>query len=269
MKMRNATRQGITITIGNQKGGVSKTTTTCMLAYSLANKGYKTLVVDLDPQGNATKLLWLTSKEDKPIKNTLMSGLLERNLQDIRYNVMENLDMLPSHVDLELLPEWLFENVVKKDRDLYLANLLQPLKLEYDFILIDTPPMALTFTKNAVCSSDFVLIVLQTQERSLTGAEYYIQQIAKLKEAHNLEVDIIGLVRVLVKNQGTIDNYISNKALESYGEFVFNTVIPNMERLKRYDVTGIQRDDHHDDRVMDKYNDLADELIERLKKEER
>lgn len=259
----------ITITIGNQKGGTGKSSTSCMLGYILAKKGYKTLLVDLDPQANSTKTLWLTNNTEQKISRTLMYGLTEGDLFNIPINIVKNLDLLPSHKDLEYLPQFLYEKfTIAKERDTYLARLLTPIKNLYDIIIIDTPPMALNFTINALCASDYVIIALQTQERSYNGANNYIEQISDVQNLYDLDLKILGIVRVLVDNKGKIDSMIGNEVVEVFGDYVFNTIIPCMQRVKRYDITGITNTDYHDNKCQEKYDLLANEIVERIKEYE-
>lgn len=262
----------ITITVGNYKGGVGKTTNSVLIGYTLAKKGVKTLVVDLDPQANATKTLMLTkmaSEDDgniTTIDKTIMRAIAEGDLSDIQTKVMDNLYLLPSNIDFEEFPRYLFKNSLnQKEEDFFIDSLLKPLKENYDIIIIDVPPMSKEVTRNAVTTSDYILISLQTQERSLTGAENYISELNKINSAYDLDLTVVGLLPVLLKNKGTVDEYILETAKESFGEDnIFKAIIPQMERIKRFDVNGITDKDRHDEKVLKKYRQVTDELIERL-----
>ena len=125
--------------------------------------------------------------------------------------------------------------------------------------------MSKEITRNAVTSSDYVLISLQTQEHSLTGAENYIEELNKLNEKYDLNLTVVGLLPVLLKNTGTVDEYIIENAKEIFGESnIFSTIVPQMERIKRFDINGITNHDRHDLKVLQKYNEVTDELITRL-----
>lgn len=262
----------ITLTVGNYKGGVGKTTNTVLIGYTLAEKGIKTLIVDLDPQANATKTLMLTKmlKEEgdsiTTINKTIMRAIADGSLSDIQTKINDNLFLLPSNIDFEEFPRFLYKNALdRKEEDFYIDKLLKPLKKEYDIIIIDVPPMSKEVTRNAVTTSDYVLISLQTQERSLTGAENYITELDKLNHLYDLDLTVVGLLPVLLKNKGTVDEYIINTAKENFGEDnMFKTIIPQMERIKRFDINGITDKDRHDEKVLSKYNDVTNELIERL-----
>ncbi|MFE8095767.1 ParA family protein, partial [Bacillus toyonensis] len=129
----------------------------------------------------------------------------------------------------------------------------------------DVPPMSLEVTKNAVVASDYVLIALQTQERSLTGAENYVNELIKLKEQYDLDIEVVGVLPVLLKNNGKVDEYIMENAREIFGEEnLFKNIVPQMERIKRFDVNGITEKDRHDMNVIELYETISDELLSRI-----
>lgn len=139
------------------------------------------------------------------------------------------------------------------------------MKNNFDLILIDVPPLTPEVTKNAVTMSDYVLISLQTQERSLTGAENYIKTLSKLKAKYNLPIDIIGILQVLHQNRGTVDQFIMNNAKDEFGkDSIFKTVVPQMERIKRFDINGIRNKDQFDKKVLSLYRTVTEELLTRI-----
>lgn len=266
----------ITVTFGNAKGGVGKTTNSCMIAYMLAKKGYKTLVADIDPQANATSLLLKTAqrinKEIVQFDKTLMAAISENNLESIITPVVDNLYLLPSFADFVSFPIYLEETYDDKSEKItHLKNTFAKFENDYDFIIIDTPPTISLYTDNALIASDQVVIVMQTQERSFDGAVGYIVYLNQLIERYGADYDIIGILPVLLKNTSKVDQNILDRALEEFGtNNIFNNVIKNMERLKRYDVIGISDpdlvtdSDFHDKTVFDVYEGIADEFLERL-----
>ncbi|KMY78083.1 ParA family protein, partial [Leuconostoc mesenteroides] len=264
-------KQAITLTVGNFKGGVGKTTNSILIAYTLAQKGIKTLVIDLDPQANATKTLTLTKlNQDEDgiltFEKTLMRGIADNKIDDLPIKIIDNLFLMPSNIDFEEFAKFLYQNTDNQtDEDFYFSKLLDPIKESFDIIIIDVPPMSKEITRNAVTSSDYVLISLQTQEHSLTGAENYIEELNKLNEKYDLNLTVVGLLPVLLKNTGTVDEYIIENAKEIFGESnIFSTIVPQMERIKRFDINGITNHDRHDLKVLQKYNEVTDELITRL-----
>lgn len=262
--------EAVTITIGNQKGGVGKTTNGTMICYSLAKMGIKSLIIDLDPQANATKSMLLTksnhSEEIFTVDKTIMAGVQDDDLTDLPVNIMPNLDLLPSYSDFKGFTRFLYRNTqTDYEVDHYLEHLIQPLKKEYDVIFIDIPPFSIETTNNAAILSDYVLISLQTQERSMTGAEDFLKTLSAVIEKYNLDTDILGIIEVLQKKKGSVDQYIMDQAKEEFGqENIFETVIPQMERLKRFDVNGIEENDYFDKQVVGLYNRLTEEFLKRL-----
>lgn len=268
----------ITITFGNFKGGTGKTTNSSLIAYILSNLGYKTLLIDLDPQGNATTLYLKTkqriSHEVVKFEKTLMSAISDNDLKSIITPVKQYLDLLPSYADFTSFPLYLEQLYPdnQKERAMHLRKLLAPVKDNYDFIIIDVPPTVSVYTDNALMVSDYTVIVMQTQERSMDGAKAYIIYLQELIDNFGADFDILGVLPVLLKNSSNVDKIILKMARKEFGEEnMFSNVVKNMERLKRYDVTGIgdftlvDNADVHDKRVFELYENVTKELIDRLK----
>ncbi len=285
------------ILYGNMKGGVGKTTNSVMTAYQLAKLGYKTLVCDLDPQANATQLLrrtyGLQHGTDLQIDKTMMVALTEENIKSAIVNIMDNLYLLPSSEDFKNYPDFLEmkfmldkEKIeagnsntlqseiskVKEQRIAYFAKQLAKVRDEYDFIIIDVPPTLSIFTDSAIYATDYVIIVLQTQQRSLDGAETFFEYLQQMYNDYaNIDFDILGVLAVLLKNNVGLDSQILKDAEADFGkDMLFNQIIRHMERLKRYDRTGIaEKDltkyDMHDTRLHYIYNTLTQEIVSRLK----
>ena len=285
------------ILYGNMKGGVGKTTNSVMTAYQLARLGYKTLVCDLDPQANATQLLRRTYSlqhgSDLQIDKTMMVALTEENIKSAIVNIMDNLYLLPSSEDFKNYPDFLEmkfmldkEKIeagdsntlqsemskVKEQRISYFAQQLAKVRDEYDFVIIDVPPTLSIFTDSAIYATDYVIIVLQTQQRSLDGAETFFEYLQQMYNDYaNIDFDILGVLAVLLKNNVGLDNQILKDAETDFGkDMLFNQIIRHMERLKRYDRTGIAEKgltkyDMHDTRLHYIYNTLTKEIVARLK----
>ncbi|MGF0057452.1 ParA family protein [Limosilactobacillus reuteri] len=285
------------ILYGNMKGGVGKTTNSVMTAYQLAKLGYKTLVCDLDPQANATQLLrrtyGLQQGTDLQIGKTMMVALTEENIKPAIVNIMDNLYLLPSSEDFKNYPDFLEmkfmldkEKIesgdsttlqsemskVKEQRIAYFSQQLAKVRDEYDFIIIDVPPTLSVFTDSAIYATDYVIIVLQTQQRSLDGAETFFEYLQQMYNDYaNIDFDILGVLAVLLKNNVGLDNQILQDAEADFGkDMLFNQIIRHMERLKRYDRTGIAEKgltkyDMHDTRLHYIYNKLTKEIVARLK----
>lgn len=286
-----------TILYGNMKGGVGKTTNSVMTAYQLARQGYKTLVCDLDPQANATQLLRRTynlqNDNDLAIEKTMMVALTEEDISSAIVNIMDNLYLLPSSEDFKSYPDFLEmkympdkEKIqagdgttlqsemsrIKEQRISYFAKQLAKVKDDYDFVIIDVPPTLSIFTDSAIYATDYVIIVLQTQQRSLDGAETFFEYLQQMYNDHAaIDFDILGVLVVLLKNNAGLDSQILQDAEEDFGkDMLFKKIIRHMERLKRYDRTGIAEKgltpyDMHDTRLHYIYQQLTNEIVTRLK----
>ena len=266
------------ITYGNFKGGTGKTTNSAMMAYMLSKLGYKTLLADLDPQANATSLYLHTKQRITnnivTFDKTLMSAIADEDLSDIIIEIKDNLYLLPSFADFTSFPLFLekkFPNSQLK-RVTFLKGLIEKIKDDYDFILIDVPPTLSTYTDSALLASDYTIIVLQTQERSLVGAEAYVGYLQELVDNYDANFDILGVLPVLLKNKSKVDEATLDTTKEKFGEEnLFKNLVKNMERLKRYDIVGIvdsdldNKYDIHDKRVMALYKKVTEEMLSRLK----
>ena len=272
----------ISVTVGNYKGGVGKSKNSVLIAYSLAKKGHKVLVIDLDPQANATTVLLRTKQiydaSAFSFKNTLMNAIIHEDLSNLEVEIMDNLFLLPSHIDFANYPRYLdykfgmgdfytgyddstFEKII------YMNKILSPIKEKYDYVLIDVPPTKSYITDSAVVMSDYILLILQTQELSLDGANSYIDDLrnmAKVYDEKGVTFDICGILPVLMDNH-KLDKFILKEASDIFGEEnIFNIYVPQMARLKRFDNTGITDHDMHDRRVHHLYENISEELIQRI-----
>lgn len=262
--------KALTIIVGNQKGGVGKTSNTNLIAYTLATWGVNTLVGDLDPQANATKSLMLTklnhSDHETTIDKSLMRGVQEHDLTDLPIEIMPNLSLLPSYIDFQGFTKYLYRHSKNDYEETHiLAPLFEPLKTKYDIILLDMPPLNVETTRNAVIFSDYVLISLQTQDDSLSGAEEYVNTLVKMRETYDLSIEVIGVLPVLNDKRGSVDQLILNTATEEFGEdAMFKTVIPQMQRIKRFPINGITDQDRYDSKVHRKYWAVTDELLNHI-----
>lgn len=268
------------ITFANFKGGAGKTTNCVMTGYALSNMGYKVLIVDKDPQANATTVLFrtleLVTGEEVTASKYLLDGIEQGSLNhSCIVEITDNLHVLPTTPKFQYYPivlEKMFKGLSEQkdlERVAYFSELLEPLKQEYDFIFIDVPPTISKFTDAALYATDYVVVVLQTQERSLQGAEIFIEYLNDIiVDKYDHILDVAGILPVIHKTDSKIDQATLTSAKNIFGEEnLFSTHIKQMERLKRYDITGITDTDMHDKRVFEVYEGVAKELLERVKQE--
>lgn len=271
MKSLGGVRMSKVYVVGNFKGGVGKTKVGTMLAYESAlHKQRKTLLIDLDPQGNATSILAKTGNIDK-IETSITSGFKNGNLKNEIVHVIDNLDLIPSNTSFRNLSKILvslFPNDETK-QIFYLNELIQPLKEIYDAIYIDVPPTISDYSDNAMLAADYCIIVLQTQELSLDGAQTYIAYMQYLTDTYNSELDVLGLIPMMLRKGGRVDQKVLDQAKEMYGSNVLNTIVKYQERLKVYDVEGINisynvngKVDMWDTRAHQVFIDVLEELDE-------
>lgn len=266
----------VTLTFANFKGGVGKTSTTAIVGYNLNKMGYKVLIIDFDAQANITSLLLKTkSAQDEiiTIDKALMKAINEgSSLKKLVTPIQENLDLIPNAVDFSMYPRYLERNFDSEiDRISFFKNKLSYLKDDYDFILIDVPPTLSLLNDTAFFACDQIIVVLQTQERSLAGAEVFITYLQEtLIDEYKSDVDILGILPVLSKKGARVDAEILKAASKEFGEAnIFENKISLMERIKRFDMTGITNNpkDQHDRRVHKTFMGVSKEVISRLKKE--
>jgi len=258
---------GITIVVGNFKGGVGKTKVAVMSSWELAFKfKKKVLLVDLDPQGNASTLI-ARSLGIEELNKSIFDGFQKGDLTDSIVKDNEFLHFIPAQVSFKNLPKFLYANFDNEYEQItYLKTLLQPIKNDYDYIFIDVPPTLSDYSDNAMMASDYVLIILQAQELSLEGAETYVKYLQFMVDNYDADLQVVGVLPVLLRPGGRVDISILEQAKNVFGkQNVFNPVIKHLERLKSWDVTGIKNNDHHDRYAHNVFIDVVDELLKKLK----
>lgn len=228
--------------VGNFKGGVGKTKTVTMLAYENATQfNKKTLVIDLDPQGNATTILAKTG-DVEDISKSVTDGFLKGDLSGQVTPIINNLDLIASNTAFRNLSKILIQTFPDDEESqiTYLNKLIEPLKAEYDSIYIDVPPTISDYSDNAMLAADYCIIVLQTQELSLDGAQTYIAYMQYLADNYSNDLQVLGIIPCMLRPGGRVDNKVLNQAHELYGGNVIDTIVKYQERLKVYDVEGIK-----------------------------
>jgi chromosome partitioning protein len=213
--------------IANQKGGVGKTTTTVNLAAGLSKIGQRVLVVDLDPQGNAT----MGSGVDKRALTLTVYDVLLENASVAEARVRSEkagYDVLGANRELAGAE---VELVQLERRDKRLRDALQAVHAEYDFVLIDCPPSLSMLTLNGLCSAHGVVVPMQCEYFALEGLSDLVNTIKQVHANLNPELEIIGLLRVMFDPRITLQQQVSEQLKTHFGDKVFNTVIPRNVRL--------------------------------------
>ena len=214
------------IAITNQKGGVGKTTTAVNLSAWLAEMGKKTLMVDLDPQGNTTSGLGCRVKENNSIYDALMGRAKTEDC--IQKTAVKKLKLIGSDIRLAGAE---VELVGEERREYYLKTVLGPIREDYEFILIDCPPSLSLLTLNALSAADSVLIPIQCEYYALEGVTSLMTTISRVKKTMNPRLEIEGVLLTMLDGRTNLGLQVVEQVKKHFKKEVFATTIPRNVRL--------------------------------------
>lgn len=252
------------------KGGVGKTSSTAMIGFELAKRGYKTLMVDTDPQANLTSIALRTrlaqGGSQGKLKASLMKAVEDKNLTEALVHIMSKLDLIGSSMDFSLYPQLLAQHFEDYDSQVqYLSELLEPVAKDYDFVVLDTSPGLSIFQASVLYASDYALCLMKTDPYSMQGLTNLLEYIQStvIDQYHAPKLQPLGVLPVMMQ-RGSLDKGILEMVTEKYGKDSLLPVITYMSRINRYSATGITDSEYFDKRPHQKYGEVVDEILERV-----
>ena len=252
------------ISVANQKGGVGKTTTAINLAACLALSGQKVLIIDIDPQGNASSGLGVNLRESQKGIYELLAG--NASLDQVIYPTeIDTLKIIPSNVDLAGAE---IELVGRDHREKILSMALNGVNAEYEFIVIDCPPSLGLLTLNALTVSQSVLIPMQCEYYALQGLSHLLKTLQRIKKSINPNLKVEGILLTMYDNRTLLTSQVENHVKKYFSEFLMKTIIPRNIRLSEAPSHGKPIVLYANrSKGSDSYVELAQEVIQQTKGE--
>jgi len=263
---------GKVITLGLQKGGVSKTTTSGILAHLLAEDGNKVLAIDMDSQGNLTELL-TGIESNEFIGESIFEAIAFKHPKKFIHKIKDGLDIIPSNNFLASFPRWIYTyqmpNIKKKigyNGPIYdqLNQTLEPIKEAYDYIIIDTPPALSEQTTNALAASDYVIVLYESSKFCHSAVPNFMETVEYVQTDINQKLVILGLLRTLNDRRRNDAKIFNMEIAEEYPNLIFDTIITRKATTGRLPLYGFEDNDElHES--LSQFKGFYEEVISRMK----
>jgi chromosome partitioning protein len=256
--------------MGIQKGGCGKSTTTGILSYLLKEDGYRVLAIDMDSQGNLTELL-SEQPSNEFVEKSVLEALQQNDLKPYVVPVSENLDLLPANNFLATLPRWIYTGKTylgdsiqyHGNPSLILDAALDQVRDEYDFIIIDTPPSLSEQTTNALCASEYVVVLFESSNWCYSAIPNFMDSVESANRFGKRNTKAIGILRTLNDVRRNDARAFNEMVAEDYPDHVFETVITRKAPVGRLSLYGF-RENSELKQALEQYKSFYKELMGRV-----
>jgi len=259
------------ITFGIQKGGCGKSTTTGIVSYLMKEDGYRVLAIDMDSQGNLTELL-SGEPSNEFVERSVLEAMQHNDIKSYIVPITENLDLLPATNFLATLPRWIYTGQTYKGENIpfsgnpswILDEALEQVRDEYDFIIIDTPPSLSEQTTNALCASEYVVVLFESSNWCYSAIPNFMDSVISANEFGRRGTKVAGILRTLNDVRRTDSKAFNEMIEEDYPEEVFQTIITRKAPVGRLALYGFDENPELK-QALQQYQSFYGELIERVK----
>ncbi|WP_338473407.1 ParA family protein (plasmid) [Niallia sp. XMNu-256] len=260
----------LTITMGIQKGGCGKSTTTGILSYLLKEDGYRVLAIDMDSQGNLTELL-SEQPSNEFIERSVLEALQQNDIKPYIVPISENLDLVPANNFLATLPRWIYTGKTylgesiqyNGNPSLILDSALDQVRDKYDYIIIDTPPSLSEQTTNALCASEYVVVLFESSNWCYSALPNFMDSVDSANRFGNRDTKVVGILRTLNDARRSDAKAFNEMVAEDYPNHVFKTVITRKAPVGRLSLYGFNQNSELK-QALELYRSFYKELIDRV-----